>query len=301
MFRVPPVKNYRYIIAVVALVSSSSCQKKEYDQAWWRAENERIGLEQQLELRNFQMKARMPVATDEDLLAVKSRGLGERLSVLKERKAELSLAVNRAASELEDYKIAMVRERRQSVTGREWKEFRTAKGRIYRDVTIASVDDVGVSIRHQNGSARLGFDDLDQAQRDMFALDGELAMKALREELAREAAYQEWMDREMQVAADQEKRQESSAADKAVSTRLLASNVVTRRPSLLAEPPRRFRNGSWRDHSSVNYSPRRYRNRPTYYHVYYIRRPRNVSTLYPHPSQSFSTPGTSTYPTSTCP
>ena len=73
--------------------------------------------------------------------------------------------VTRSAEEVE--------KARAQAIGRKLDSVVTLDGKEYKDVTLRRIDNIGVSLLHADGVARVGFDKLDQKWRDEFAFSPE--------------------------------------------------------------------------------------------------------------------------------
>ncbi len=101
-----------------------------------------------------------------------------------------------------------VQKRRAEETGRTYKEYATASGRVYQNVIITSINDAGISLTHADGTARLRFEHLTPEQREKFGITQEGAtavyaaeQKAKAEHEAKlaeqEKAHQEWLAKQV--------------------------------------------------------------------------------------------------------
>ena len=203
----------------------------------------------------------------------------QRLGNLLQQRSSLSVAVESMEQRFAGHRDEFIRNQRRNATGQKFKSYGLADGRKLQDAVIMSIDDAGVTIRHSDGSARLRYADLDEAQRQFFGLE-ETSSLAAQEQESREAlAYERWID--SGVAAVREKEEQASAAarsreQRAERTRnLLASNQISSaNVSPLSQPAKSF--GGY----SGYYSSYRY-NRPTYRYIYYSNpRPYSSSASY---------------------
>lgn len=64
---------------------------------------------------------------------------------------------------------------RAKAIGRKLASVNTLDGTVYKDVTLQRIDDIGVSILHADGIARIGFDKLDEKWREEFCFSEEAA------------------------------------------------------------------------------------------------------------------------------
>lgn len=162
-----------------------------------------------------------------------------------------------------------LKNRRSAIAGKTFAEFTTWKGRTYREVSISSVDDGGVTIRHADGSARVTFADLNEDQRMMFGLDAQLAMAAIEKEKADAIEYDQWIGSKLAAnrAAKEKLAKLSAASVPKVRPRSRASDTtIAANVNPLTKPSSEV---------SSRYSSRYTRSRPTYYYYPYIPAYRN--------------------------
>ena len=163
--------------------------------------------------------------------------------------------------------------------GKPWKQFAEEDDQRFEDAKIASIDDLGVMIRHRNGSAHVRYGDLTEKQRVTLGLEEASALAANQEDRQRALAYETWV-------TDQMESQKRSKADLAKAFAAAQPRSRYRAPEISASPPeetdevRRDRtrplaalprvvgrgNGSY---------PRYYRGRSSVYYYY------NASQYYP--------------------
>ncbi len=105
--------------------------------------------------------------------------------------AELEKAAAEAAK-TEKERLAKVAAARKAARGEKHEVFKTRKGRIFRRVTIKGVDDLGVRIVHEAGTARIKFEELPDDYQKRFGYDPTKASKQL--------------DKEKSVEFDRERR-----------------------------------------------------------------------------------------------
>jgi hypothetical protein len=167
-------------------------------------------------------------------------------------------------------------ELRSRALGREWPEFVSAAGRVLKDVTVVTVDDTGVMLRHRDGSARMRYEDLTEEQRCFFGLEEESAIAAIKEEQRRAQDYDQWVRNATEDAEVRELVAREEAAMLKLSSRLkkplprakrfrgvphppvVASNNSPLKTKSLSDPPQK-----------VNQNPRfRVRGTPRYNYYY---------------------------------
>ncbi len=160
-----------------------------------------------------------------------------------------------------------MRDRRDLAIGLETERLVVRDGRSFDKVRIVSVDDGGVSIRHEQGAARLRYADLTPEQQAKFGMDAALAAAAEKRERQEIAAYDQWHEAETAKSGQTERRGAALAARRRTSAAAdrgpASAPDDSRRTGALSQPARTFGSGSI-------YGSSRYRSsRPTYRNAYY--------------------------------
>lgn len=115
-------------------------------------------------------------------------------SAVKSRIEELSDAMSKMVSdtvalekEFLDYRTAYRSQIRSDAVGEKFDELSTVSGSSYSDVEIRDVTEVGISIRHRDGSKRITYEELTPEWQERFQFDPDEKAEALaREEIARQ-------------------------------------------------------------------------------------------------------------------
>lgn len=256
--------------AAVALLAVG-CGDKRPDAAWWQGENERLALEHELNLKTFRFE--QAYSNDfPELEAVRrsSASIAAALEQLRLRKGELSMAVASLDSQRDEFRRTVISQQRQRAIGAKFDEMTLASGRSFRTVSVSGIDDAGVTVRHEDGSAKLRFGDLDASQRQFFGLEKDLAMAAEGQEKQDAIAYERWVDSRL-VAMQEDKldQQKEAAKDRREEIALkrarasaAARNLVAANTSTLSRSSSSVGTRSWRYSSYRTY-------RPTYRSVCY--------------------------------
>lgn len=206
------------------------CGEKRPDSAWWQGEEERIGLEHDLELKKFRFE--QVYTNDANELEAVSEANEASLAALTElraRRMELAAAVISMESQREEVRRTAILGQRERARGKTYDELTLRSGKTFRTVSVVSIDDGGVAIRHEHGSAKLRFEDLTADQRLVFGLEEDLALAAEGQEKQDALAYERWVnDRMVVVKAEQQKAADQSQreADAAERRRALAAAVT---------------------------------------------------------------------------
>lgn len=259
------------------------CGESGRDSAWWHQEEERIGLEHQLELKKFRFDQVFSNDFNElQSLKKSTTEVSASLNELRSQKKELTAAVESLESQWGEFRRTAILEQRQRASGKVFEEMTLASGRSFQKVFVSSIDDGGVTIRHADGSAKLRFDDLNAEQRLFFGLEEDLAKVARDEEAQNAVAYERWIDTRL-VAMNEQKqkhsaieRREEIAEQKArASSMASARDLLAANTSPLAQPAKSF--ASVRSNRYYSYRYRSYRTYTPFYRACY-RAPRSYSS-----------------------
>ena len=249
------------------------CRDKTAATVMWEGEQERVVLEQQLALKKFRFEN--SYLKDSEALTVVSQALAADQGFLHSlREARASLVVEIAAMEAsrEEFRLAAIRSQRERAIGMAFPNFELASGRKLEGVTVASIDDAGVTFRHAFGSARVGPRDLAPEQRVFFGLEEDLAHAALQKESRNSAEYEQWVEQQMvtigekkERAAELARRDEQDARQK--RTEAAARTLVAAKARPLGQPASRVGSGysSYSSYASLS----RYRTYQPSYRYYY--------------------------------
>lgn len=198
-----------YLLITVSL-TAAACQRKgdatACDPEWIRMEGDRI--ERQHKLQLLQLRA---ARIENDHLANTSIGTEIEsgracLATLRQTRDELRQDIAGLERRNEALRQQGLRAARASAAGRRLAELKLASGRVFRDVTIVRVSEIGLEIRHASGVARIGDGELSLAQREEFGIDSELAATAAARELAEVRSYEAHLDRQLAAKAALERK-----------------------------------------------------------------------------------------------
>lgn len=192
------------------------------------------------------------------------------LRALRQQRLTVGDEVAALEGQWSGFREAAIREQRQRAMGKTFETLDLVTGRKFREVSVAAIDDAGVTIRHADGSARLGFADLDSAQQVFFGLEADLALVAEKEDARAVAAYERWIETRMAIVHEREtwdseiaKREELAAQQK--WAQLAAQHVAASQVRPLAQAATSVGSRSW-GYSGDYSSYRAYR--PTYRYIY---------------------------------
>lgn len=261
---------------IVAALLAVGCGRNQELAGWWQGEQQRIELSQQLELkkyrfeqahsRDFKQLEKLRHSTTEAAASLKS---------LRQQRLALGDQIESLEGQWAGFREATIRDQRQSAMRKTFATFTSASGRTFVEVSVVSIDDSGVTIRHVDGSARLRFADLTSEQRVFFGLEADLALAAEEKETRDAADYERWVEARMVVIDEKKLKDAESARREDLENRRLRSQAAAQlaanssvRP--LARPATSVGNRSW-SYSSA-YSNYRVR-RSAYRYVYYNNTP----------------------------
>lgn len=111
----------------------------------------------------------------------------EETSPEEEELAALEEAARKAAEE-EQLRLAKAAAAREAAVGEKHASLTTGKGRSYKKVVIKGVDEVGVKITHEYGTARIKFEELPEEFQARFGYDPSRAQELLAREKDLESA-----------------------------------------------------------------------------------------------------------------
>ncbi len=121
-----------------------------------------------------------PGTADEDAPANESGEAAAELAALQ--------AAAEAAELEERARLARAAEARETAKGEKHEALTTSKGRTYKKVTIKGVDEIGVKIFHEYGTARIKFAELPEEFQKRFGYDPSRAEELLQREKDLESA-----------------------------------------------------------------------------------------------------------------
>jgi hypothetical protein len=242
---VSKVYSASIVIASAALLLTS-CDQTNSDLGWWELEQDRIELNTRLELRKLKYDRAPSGSAASELNAcndlIKQQSI--KINVLYDKKKALSEDLLALEKQLPSFKIATVQQRRQSAIGMDLPQISVRSGREHREVKIKSIDDLGVTISHTMGIARLRVDELKPKQQYFFGLDADMAKEAAKKEAIAIASYESTLRQYMieKEAAEKKAAIAKLRDERAAKTQqiLLAAQepAVERRSTLSAPPPR---------------------------------------------------------------
>lgn len=294
-----PTSVLRCSALAVALLTAG-CGKRDGNAVWWQGEQQRMELSHQVALKQFRLQRLESVDFAELVqLRASNQEMGVSLKLLKQQRAALEAEAEDKQRSLAESREMFLRDHRNRAIGSSFAELITVTGRKFRDVTVASIDDAGVAIRHNDGTARLKYQDLDSKQQLFFGLEAELAVAAADRESRDRVAYDRWMDGQMAVVLEKNERlAENAARDERLaseSRQRLASQITAAKVNPLAKPATTFGSGSSRYVTSFGSYDRRSNYRYVYYAPNYCA-PTFPRACRPEMNPSYRPVGTRTYP-----
>jgi chromosome segregation ATPase len=125
---------------------------------------------------------------------------------LEETKAELATL----SESFDSYQAAYRNQIRTAAKGTVYPEIKTRNGRIFKDVTVLSVDAVGMSFRYEDGSSRADFEDLPISIQEQFQYDPGEKAKAREKEKELAQLHSEQTDQALAEQAQKAKKEAES-------------------------------------------------------------------------------------------
>ena len=194
MFAIGYMKPSGILALTVAVFFSVSCQRDENQAEWWQGEQERIALSHQVELKEYRF-SKNQVSGHEEM--VKMRLLIKTNMDLSQRRITLEDEVGLLEGELASFKQSAIPGQRDLALSRTFETMVLPSGRTFMQVKVAAIDDVGVTIRHAEGSARIKFSNLNSEQQAFFGLEMDLALVAEKKERESAVAYERAVDSQL--------------------------------------------------------------------------------------------------------
>jgi len=269
-----PLKlNARNAAAILAAWCAVGCDGDRHVADWWRGEQERLELGQRLKLQQFRCdQANFREFEEFQKLRQSTGQTATLLNSLRHQQLALAGEVESLQGQWAEFRESTLRHQRQRAIGWTFETFTMVSGRTYEKVSVASIDDAGVTIRHTDGSARLRFADLNADQRLFFGLEEDLMLAAADRETENAAAYEHWIDERMaSLERDKAEASEISRRDELAAARLRESRanqlLAAANARALAQPAKTVTSRSWSDYDRYSgYGAYR----PTFYrYVYY--------------------------------
>lgn len=240
-----------------------------------RYEPERIELRHKLELLEFRYSSKDQSDKLAELRQLEASADGHRKTIAALRSERDGLLAELKGSDQRIKEaVAVLRSQAQKrALNQCFAAIETRQGRIFKDVKVMNVSDLGVQIHHRDGTARLGYDDLTDTQRAIFAIEADASLAAREKE-------RQHLQASAALIAKAEKREAIHTSRPSETQERFASTVSTEFPrssaasnfapttastSTLSKPPTTFGSGS-----IYRYRPSRYTysDRPTVYRYY---------------------------------
>lgn len=222
--------------AAAAALLTAGCDDGGEKAAWWSGERDRIELSQRLELKRFEYdhgsardfeELQALRAADEPAVAA--------IADLRVRRAALTGEVLDLEDGSEDFRRSVLAGRRQLAPRETPAELTIPGGRTFHGVSVAAIDDAGVTLRHEHGSVRLACADLDADQRAFFGLDEDFAKSAVARERVAAADYAKSVSNAL--ARQQEKQYRAAERERREAIARQSERIATARLAAASEPP----------------------------------------------------------------
>ena len=204
-----------FLIGLLAILAGwAAWDERPDDAVWWNNECTRMDLTQRLKVLEFRYEQAELKFNYEDWLREKKalEGLQVTVSELEAKRDELQIENSEAVRAMADFRKSTLENIRLSRIGTELGDFECPSGRIYSDASVVAVRDAGVTVRHRDGIARMGFNDLSSDQRVFFGLEEESSAKAIQRESAKAHQYLSWLETRMAQIGEEEEARELNEA-----------------------------------------------------------------------------------------
>jgi len=231
-------------LPLLALAAMPACKRNtdaRMDPDWWKLEADRVELVQEVKLQKMRLAGRDlskeygPLAAKVDANALKLEELRQTASALR---GEVTSLVDLSEKQRREWVLST----RAEAIGRTYDSFAGSNGRIYEDVVITRITDVGIEFRHSTGSARVSAAELNPDLHDDFAVNPQVAIAAMEKERANASAYESWISDRMVVANAERKASEREAAAEEAERIVASARARSEaRSSLLASTERNTR------------------------------------------------------------
>lgn len=270
---------------LMVLISLSACKKDQtaLEIEILRDQARSVELSQKMRLLEMRWERLAPNHDQTEVVVADAEKLTGSLIKMRLEREQLTADVAKLENDLVVAAQKHKNHVRLSSIGKTFVKF-PAKHRVYEDVTVVNVDDMGIQIRHKDGLSRVTASKLTLAQMNEFGIDPDVAQQAQLDEAKKIAAYNHMVDTAL---AKQQKEARLAAANAPI---LAAAPVVTTprssRPSNFGKMTSSF--------SSPYGSTSRYsRYRDSYYTgptIYYYGSSSNSRSSYSNSSQSCPAP-----------
>jgi hypothetical protein len=203
-------------LPVIALAALPSCKKNtdaRMDPQWWKLEADRVELVQEIKLQKLRL-GEEDIAREYAALKTRMNKSEVLLAELRESAAGLRSEVANLAAAAAAERENWIASTRAAAVGKNFETFIGSGGRVYEDVTITRITDVGIEFRHSDGLARLPATEVSREFHDDFGLDTNAAIAALDQERATARAYEAYIEDRMVVVNAQRKEDELAAAER---------------------------------------------------------------------------------------
>ena len=217
-------------IGLVLLTSLSSCKKDQtaLEIEILRDQARSVELSQKVRLLEMRWERLGPSHELAELASANVDKSAQLLTDMRLEREQLTLDIVKLEKDLLLAEQKHKNHLRMTSIGKEYPKF-AAKHRIYENVTVVEVDDMGIQIRHKDGLSRVTASKLTLEQMTDFGIDPEIAHKAQIDEAKQIAAYNKMVDKELAKRKAQERI--AAAYEPSVPSPVVASTTRSSRPS----------------------------------------------------------------------
>lgn len=218
-------------IGLVLLTSLSSCKKDQtaLEIEILRDQVRSVELSQKVRLLEMRWERLGPSHELAELASANVEKSTQLLTDMRLEREQLHVDIAKLEKDLALAEQKHKNHLRMTSIGKEYPKF-AAKHRVYQDVTVVEVDDMGIQIRHKDGLSRVTASKLSLEQMKDFGIDPEIAHKAQLDEAKQIAAYNKMVDTEL---AKREQQERIAKAHEALAPLPVVASTTTRstRPS----------------------------------------------------------------------
>lgn len=123
-------------------------------------------------------------------LSTEAASTKEKISSLEAQMSKVIADTITLEKEFSDYRGAFRIQVREDAVGEKFPELKTVSGAEYVDVEIREVTEVGISVRHRDGSKRISYEELNEEWQQRFQFDPQEKAQALAREQAEREMYE---------------------------------------------------------------------------------------------------------------
>jgi hypothetical protein len=228
------IADVKFKLPLLSALLLASCEPSAEDAVSWNNKKTIIELQNRITLLSY--KSEQLASKEQNISSeADAEKLHQQISAMLVEKRNLNKQITELRSGWDEFRKSILESRRIEVSGKTFEVFEASNGRQFLNAKVTQINDTGVSLTHENGTARLRFDDLSPQWHSYFGLDGEFALAAHEVESGQRIAYERQMDRQLAAISKSEaeqREQRLKEAEKQASARAVAAaaRAATSRP-----------------------------------------------------------------------